>query len=64
MRPHSMEERDDWSLLRRLPVSDSARLALYGAAAERRKAEPDKTVTRLAGEIIDESLCRHLDISD
>lgn len=59
-----MKEYEEWSLLRRLPVSDKARLALYGAAAERRKAEPDKTVTRLAGEIIDESLCRHLNISD
>lgn len=59
-----MEERDDWSLLRRIPVSDRARLALYGAAAERRKAEPDKAVTRLAGELVDAMICEYFNIRD
>ena len=57
-----MTEHEEWSLLRRLPVSDSVRQALFDAATERRKVEPDRAVTHLAGEIVDAAIRRHLDM--
>lgn len=64
MRSHHMAERREWSLLRRLPVSDPVRLALYDAAAERQKAEPDQPLTHLAGKIVNEALHKQLDVKD
>lgn len=63
MRGPFMARDEGWGPIR-LHVSDQTRTALFDAAGNRQKSDPDNTVSYLAGRITDEALRQYLDVED